>query len=660
MPSTLTFTDHADGAVAEPAAGMLGGTFAGTFAGLPQPERISPEMLRYPDVMVRVRDGIRLATDIYVPATGDGPFPVVLERTPYGKRTPSRAELDVGSDLPKSREALALEFCKAGYILIYQDCRGRHGSEGSFTKYVAEGPDGYDAIAWIAAQPWCSGRIGTFGLSYAAHTQLAAACLSPPGLSGMILDSGGFSNAYRCGIRQGGAFELKQATWAWNYAQDGRTGDDDHVREALAAEDVRLWFKRMPWSKGNSPLRWDPDYESYLLDQWQHGVFDEYWKKVGLYAAGYYRDIPDVPVVLMSSWYDVYVPSTFENYTGLRGRNHEPSVIMGPWTHGNRTKTVFGDVDFGPQATFDGNVAASWTAFRIACFDRWLKDKPAAQSGRPVRLFLMGGGSGRRTAAGHLDHGGHWIGAPEWPLPAARPTDFFLHRSGLLSTERPADPDGALTYDFDPRDPVPTIGGALTSGRPVFEGGAHDQREDERFFGCTTPGLPLSSRQDVLMFETEALAEDVAVIGPVVVDLWVSSDAPDTDFTAKLIDVHPPSEDYPTGFAMNLSDGIFRCRYRQSWENPRPIEPGEIFRIRIELFATANLFKAGHRIRLDISSSNFPKFDVNPNTGAPEGTGGAFNVARNTVHLSSRHGSRIVLPLVAPSALEPVTMGAAE
>ncbi len=630
-------------------------------APLPRPEPVSPGMLRYRDVMVPMRDGVRLATDIYVPARGQGPFPVVLERTPYGKHAPSRAELAVGSERPVPREEIAGEFCQAGYILIYQDCRGRHRSEGTFTKYVAEGPDGYDAIAWIAAQPWCSGKVGTMGLSYAAHTQMAAACLGPPALAGMILDSGGFSNAYRCGIRQGGAFELKQATWAWNYAQDGRTGDgDDLVRGALAAEDVRAWFGRMPWSRGNSPLRWDPDYENVLLDQWRHGVFDDYWKKVGLYAAGYYRDIPDVPVVLMSSWYDVYVPTTFENYAGLRGRTREPQVVMGPWTHGNRTKTVFGDVDFGPRATFDGNVAATWTAFRIACFDRWLKGgqgRPGDQEGPAVRLFLMGGGSGRRTADGHLDHGGCWIAASAWPLPAARPTDFHLHRSGALSTDRPGEADGGLTYDFDPRDPVPTIGGALTSGRPVFEGGAYDQREDPRFFGCTAAGLPLSSRQDVLMFETDPLAEDVAVVGPVAVELWVSSDAPDTDFTAKLIDVHPPSADYPTGFAMNLSDGIFRCRYRQSWEEPRMNEPGEIFRIGIELFATANLFKAGHRIRLDIASSNFPKFDVNPNTGAPEGVGGAFNVARNTVHMSARHPSKIVLPLVAPSSLERLREG---
>ena len=201
---------------------------------------------------------------------------------------------------------------------------------------------------------------------------------------------------------------------------------------------------------------------------------------------------------------------------------------------------------------------------------------------------------------------------------------------------------------------MPTIGGALTSGQPVFEGGGFDQREAPQFFGCRNPGLPLSARRDVLSFETEPLAADVAVIGPISVELWVSSDALDTDFTAKLIDVYPPSEDYPTGYAMILTDGIFRCRYRKSWEKPEPLVPGEAFSITIEPFATANLFAKGHRIRLDISSSNFPKFDVNPNTGEPEGLGRSREVARNTVFCDEEHASRVILPCVAAAHITPL------
>ena len=601
----------------------------------------APKLLR--DVMVAMRDGIRLATDVYLPAHGEGPFHAILERTPYGKHLASRSELMLSSERPMSRAEVAAAFCAAGYAVVFQDCRGRYGSEGEFTKYLSEAPDGYDTIQWIAGQPWCTGKVGTMGLSYAAHTQLAAACLAPPALAGMILDSGGFSNAYRCGIRQGGAFELKQATWAYNRAQEGRAcAENPELRAALAAENIIDWFGRMPWSRGNSPIRWEPEYESYLLEQWQNGSFNDYWRALGIYAAGYYDRIPDIPVLLMSSWYDVYVPTTFENLAGLSRGHHRPELVMGPWTHGNRTERVFGDVDFGPAAPFDGNIGESWLQFRIACFDRWLKGGASA-SETPVRLFVMGGGTGRKTEAGFLDHGGLWIEAANWPPPQAHETAFHLHANGTLSMAGPATAEDALTYDFDPRDPVPTIGGALTSGQPVFEGGAFDQREDLRFFGCRTPGLPLSSRPDVLMFETEPLATDLTIVGPVTLHLWVSSDAPDTDFTAKLIDVHPPSADYPTGFAMNLSDGIFRCRYRHSWESPEMIGSGEVFEIVIELFATANLFKAGHRIRLDVSSSNFPKFDVNPNTGAPEGQGRAKNIARNTVHFGRETLSRLLV-----------------
>jgi putative CocE/NonD family hydrolase len=196
--------------------------------------------------------------------------------------------------------------------------------------------------------------------------------------------------------------------------------------------------------------------------------------------------------------------------------------------------------------------------------------------------------------------------------------------------------DAALSYDHDPRDPVPTIGGALTSGEPIFTGGAFDQVEAEGVFGCTAPGMPLSARRDVLSFETPPLAEDTAVVGPVTVRLRVSTDAPDTDFTAKLIDVYPPSADYPRGYAMNLTDGIFRVRYRRGFDAPAPVAPDEgAFTIEITPFATANLFAKGHRIRLDIASSNFPKYDINPNTGEPEGTSRRSRVATNTLHLGA-------------------------
>jgi putative CocE/NonD family hydrolase len=329
--------------------------------------------------------------------------------------------------------------------------------------------------------------------------------------------------------------------------------------------------------------------------------------------------------------------------------------VIGAGLHGNRNQTFAGDASFGEAASFDGHIAQSWLTFRRRWFQRWLQNQPNAVEREPrVRVFLMGGGTGERTAEGRVDRGGHWIEAPDWPLPGTQTLAYNLHPDGLLSVNPPPADAAPFAYDFDPANPVPTIGGALTSGQPVFEGGVFDQRESARFYGCRNPGLPLAARHDVLAFETPPLAEAMAIIGPVVFELWVSSDAPDTDFTAKLIDFQPPSTDYPTGNALLLTDGILRCRYRKSFERPEPIRAGEVFPIRIECFATANLFAKGHRIRVEISSSNFPKFDVNPNTGAPEGEGLTSQVARNSVFCDSDHPSRVLLPVVATASLTPL------
>jgi putative CocE/NonD family hydrolase len=616
---------------------------------LPVPDRVGDGILLHRDVMVAMRDGVRLAADIYLPEDSTGPLPVILERTAYGKSERSRSEIEVGMTQPMTRAEVASHFVRHGYVVIYQDCRGRYGSEGEFTKYLAEGPDGYDTLAWIVEQPWCSGRIGTMGLSYAAHTQMALACLNPPGLATMVLDSGGFSNAFTCGIRQGGAFELKQATWAYNNAHDSLAARNDPLlRDALKAEDLHAWFGAMPWAEGRSPVRWIPEYETYLLDQWRRGTFDDYWKQVGLYAAGYYDTLPDIPVALLSSWYDAYVQTTLENYAGLtRSGRRRVSLTMGPGLHGNRNTRFAGDVHYGDAAPLGGNVAPSWLEFRRRWFDRWLKQQDNGVDADPgVQLFVMGGGSGGKTEEGRLDHGGRWIDAPSWPLPEAQPFRLNMHASGLLAINPPSVDAAPLVYDFDPADPVPTIGGALTSGQPIFEGGGFDQRESDRFYGCTRPSLPLSARRDVLSFETEPLSEDLTVVGPVKVTLYATTDGPDTDFTAKLIDVYPPSVDYPAGFALILTDGIFRCRYRNSFERPEPCIPGEVMEIVIEPFATANLFKAGHRMRLDISSSNFPKYDVNPNTGAPEGRGRTRRVARNSILVAAAYPSAVDLCVV--------------
>jgi putative CocE/NonD family hydrolase len=610
------------------------------------------------NVMVPMRDGVRLATDIYRPARGgqpvEGRLPVILERTPYGKQLVSRTEIDRGESKARRRPDVAAWFVRHGYIVAYQDCRGRFDSEGEFVKYLAEGEDGCDTIAWLAAQPWCDGRVATMGLSYAAHTQVAAACLAPPAMAAMVVDSGGFANAYSSGIRQGGAFELKQATWAFKYAKDSPlAAADPVVRAALEREDLFEWFKAMPWKPGHSPLRRVPEYEDYLFEQWTHGAFDAYWRKLGIWAQGYYAQLADVPQVHLSSWYDAYIETATENYVALRKLKRGPvRLIMGPWTHGDRAFTYSGDVDFGPAATIDGNLASSWSEFRLRWFDHWLKGARNGVEAEPaVRLFLMGGGSGRRNAEGRMVHGGRWIAAEDWPVPAARKTPYYLHPGGRLAVEKPAGGGAAPSYDFAPSNPVPTIGGTITSGEPIMVGGAFDQREDARFFGVRQVGLPLAARHDVLVFQTEPLPGDVAVIGPVTARLHVSSSCPDTDFTIKLVDVHPPNEDYPDGFAMNLTDGILRCRYRDSWEKPALMEPDQVYAITIRAFATCNLFRRGHRIRVDVSSSNFPKYDVNPNTGEPEGRANLKRVATNTVHVGGNRASHVELSIVPVDSL---------
>ncbi|WP_198361813.1 CocE/NonD family hydrolase [Herbaspirillum sp. meg3] len=614
------------------------------------------EMTVLRDIMVLMRDGVQLATDVYLPAgaAATDTFPVILERTPYGKNQPSRAERNAINETPLARAEVAAYFVVQGYAVVYQDCRGRYQSGGSFVKYTSDSDDGYDTCAWILTQAWCNGCIGTKGLSYAAHTQAALGSLGAPGVVAMFLDSGGFSNAFQGGIRQGGAFELKQATWAWRQALESRELQEDPERfAALSSIDLDDWFTRTTeWKPGNSPLSSVPEYEAYMFEQWRHGEFDDYWMQPGLYAEGYYPQFCNAAMVHMSSWFDPYPRTATTNYTGLIKAGKGPvRLILGPWTHGNRSITYAGDVDFGAAATLDGQLARDYLSLRLQWFDRWLKnDATVPDPLPPVSLFVMGGGSGKKNAAGRLDHGGRWRSEQQWPLPDAQAQVWYLRREGALSTTAPGpvskESDAFLAYRYDPLNPVPTIGGAVTSGEPLMFGGAFDQCEGPGVFGATLPYYPLAMRADVLVFQTPVLTQDVEVTGDISVKLWISSDCLDTDFTFKLIDVYPPSADYPNGYAMNLSHGILRARYRNSWEAPALMIPGAVYEINIDGFPTSNLFQKGHRIRLDISSSNFPHFDCNPNTGEPEGAATHTRVATNRIYLDATRPSQIVLPVI--------------
>jgi putative CocE/NonD family hydrolase len=313
---------------------------------------------------------------------------------------------------------------------------------------------------------------------------------------------------------------------------------------------------------------------------------------------------------------------------------------MGPWTHGGWGETYAGDSDFGTHSLLNYN------DLRLSWFDHFLKGmRTPVADWAPVKLFIMGSGDGRPTYDGRLRHGGYWRDEQDFPLPDTAFTPFYLHPDGTLSTAQPQPGGEPSRYTFDPRDPVPTAGGGISAAAPIMEPGAYDQRGRPDFFGCKD-SLPFNARSDVLTFQTEPLTQEVEVTGPITVKLFAASSARDTDFTAKLSDVYPPSPDYPEGLAINLTDSIIRARYRHSWEQPELLEPGKVYAFEFQLYPTANLFKAGHRLRLDISSSNFPRFDVNPNTGGPLGLERRFELAHQAIYHDATHPSQIILPLI--------------
>jgi uncharacterized protein len=599
---------------------------------------VPPTVVIDKDVMVAARDGVKLATDIYRPARDGQPtpgrFPVIVERTPYDK--------EGGGNIRRG-----IFFAERGYVVVFQDVRGRFKSEGRWWMLVDDDSDGYDLFGWIAKQPWSNGRVATMGGSYTGATQHALAITRPPGLSAMFVRET-VSNLGKVGMRHHGAFELRFMVWIFSQAVVSREANADPVLRAALAEayeQLPEYARTLPFKPGSTPLRFLPNYEEWLDKAMTHGDYDEYWKQPGYNVEEHYDAHADVPVYHETGWHDSWTQSSIDNYLGLSSRKKSPQrLIVGPWVHGGASRRAHGDVDFGPGAAI-----ADYDGFMLSWFDRWLKDPAQVGEGNstssdsPIRLFVMGGGDGRKNGDGRMNHGGTWRDVASWPPPGTRFVPYYLHAGGALSPSKPTSA-AATTYSFDPRRPVPTIGGNISSAAPLMEPGGYDQRCAPRFFGCDD-ALPLAARNDVLVFETERLAADTEVTGPLEVTLWVSSSAVDTDFTAKLVDVYPPNADYPHGFALNLSDSIVRMRYRAGLGKAAPLKPGEIVPVTIALYPTSNLFKAGHRIRLDVSSSNFPRFDVNPNTGEPLGRNRRWAVAENSVYHDPQHPSQIVLPI---------------
>jgi putative CocE/NonD family hydrolase len=555
------------------------------------------------DVKVPMRDGARLSADLYIPRGQAGPFPAILSRTPYDNTT---------------QNDLGYYFAQHGYVYVAQDTRGRYDSEGEFTPWVNEAADGHDTVEWIGRQPWCNGNVGTQGGSYLGFVQWAAAtggsqflkCIAP-----RIIGDSLYDDLYY----PGGALHLSFFLH-WQLRMTGRSNQN------LGIYNFSELYRTLPLQQ--LPKLVGKESSSHLSQFLEHPSYDAFWKKMSI--KDQYNRVK-APVLHLNGWYDYFAGGTAHAYAGMRAHGGSETarlnqkMVFGPWYHGGNLRTNAGEADFG----FDALVEPR--AQELRWFNRWLKgERNGIDTERPVRLFLMGANG--------------WREENDWPVPGTQPTAYYLHSrgrantfrgDGALSTQKPTSDEPADGYAYDPLDPVPTLGGngygpqaavgAHTFG-PQFSGG-YDQR-------------PVEGRQDVLVYSTEPLERDVEVTGPVSLVLYAASDATDTDFTAKLVDVHPG------GYAVNVCDGIIRARYRQSRSEAKLLTPGRVEQYTVDLWVTGNVFKKGHRIRLEVSSSNFPHFDRNPNTGHDFGVDAEVRIARQEVHHNAQHPSHLVLPIV--------------
>jgi putative CocE/NonD family hydrolase len=559
-------------------------------------------------VKVAMRDGVVLRADIYRPQA-EGKFPVLLQRTPYDRR-----EFSIG-----------LKGAQRGFVVILVDVRGRYASEGEWYTFKNEPNDGYDTIEWAAALPYSNGKVGMFGGSYVGATQMLAAITHPPHLAGIcpIVTS---SNYHESWTYQGGAFEQWfNQSWTTGLAQNTLERKSQHASNALEG----MWelpLARYPLFNMNGRQAASSEtLAPYYLDWLAHPTYDDYWKKISIEE--HFADI-HVPALHIAAWYDIFQGGSIRNYLGIKehggsdaARNGQQLMVIIGGHAGNERKV--GEVDFGPEAPFnEDEVILEW-------YDFLFKDvKNRFADGKPVKIFVMGENKWREEEA--------------WPLARAKETKYFLHATaaanssrgkGSLSIAEPGkeNPD---QFVYDPAKPVPTVGGPLCCDEDHLAPGPHDQRAVE-------------SRDDVLIYSTPPLAQDTEITGPVSVELFAKSSAPDTDFTAKLVDV------WPDGFAQNITEGILRASVRESREHPTLINPGQVYKFTIDLWSTSNVFKKGHTLRLEVSSSNFPRFDRNLNTGnqRPQlarhaNPSEAFVTATNVILHDADHPSAITLPVV--------------
>jgi putative CocE/NonD family hydrolase len=583
------------------AAVLLPGVLAGGQAAAPTVTGVVIER----SVAMKTRDGVTLRADIYRPS-GSGNFPVLLQRTPYDKNNTA----DFG-----------LQAAARGFMVVAQDVRGRYSSEGEWYTFKHETNDGYDTVEWAAGLPHSNGKVGMFGGSYVGATQMLAAIGHPPHLAGIcpIVTA---SNYHENWTYQGGAFEQWfNESWTSGLAQDTANRALRNATNALAGSTI-LPLKEYPVFNLASPVDGvglTGALAPYFLDWLDHPAYDSYWKQWAIDEQ--YASI-QVPALTVAAWYDIFQGGSLRNYLGMKAHAGNEAARNGQRLlvtiggHAGLGRKI-GTLDFGAAAEeYDEN------AVTLEWYDYLLQGKQNRfASSNPVRIFVMGENKWRDEAA--------------WPLERAKSTSYFLHSAGQANS---ASGDGALsatpgteTADnliYDPANPVPTVGGPLCCDGDHLPPGPKDQTEVE-------------SRKDVLVYSTAPLAEDTEATGPVTLDLFAASSAVDTDYTAKLVDV------WPSGYAQNLTEGILRARYRTSTAVAKPIVPGQIYEYKIDLWATSNVFLKGHRIRVEVSSSNFPRFDRNLNTGKDGSTDAEMVKATNTIYHDAAHPSALVLPVVA-------------
>lgn len=545
-------------------------------------------------VAIPMRDGVKLYADIYRPAA-PGKYPVIVCRTPYSTER-----------FPSAYDA-AVFFAQRGYVFVYQDVRGRHESEGRWEPFRDDIEDGYDTVEWAAKQPWSNGKIGMEGGSYLGHVQWRAAMAKPPHLVA-IFPAVAATSLYHDWITLNGGWRLS-FNFGWGPVRQESRIMQNTGPHGLPGGMTPLHFDVMQRHLPLNDMQRLAGRNAQFYKDWiAHPDYDAYWKKLN---AEEVMDQIQVPAHTFGGWFDIFSQGTLRGYALLskKGANEtarkHSRLVIGPWGHGSSQK--FGDLDFGAHAHVDQH------SLELRWFDYHLKGlKNGVENDPAVRIYVMGRNE--------------WVGENEYPLARTQYKKMYLHPGGKLGWAEP--PAGAKTvsYRYDPENPVPSLGGNNCCGTPT-PAGPKDQR-------------PLDGRGDILRYTSEILAEPMEVTGPVKLVLHASSDAPDTDFVAKLIDV------YPDGKALNMAEGIVRARYREGADKPKLLEPGKTYEFTIDMVGTAVEFQPGHRIRVDITSSHFPQFDRNPNTGEAFGVSTKTRIATQTVHQSKTGASHILLPVI--------------